>query len=66
LPGTSALRESQQREAAIFFQKAVSRTWKEVDDACWIGVEVVEKDVLIVLPAAARWVGVCFICGEVP
>jgi outer membrane protein TolC len=27
------LRESQQREAAIFFQKTVLRAWKEVDDA---------------------------------
>jgi outer membrane protein TolC len=33
LRGTLALRESQQREAAIFFQKAVLRAWKEVDDA---------------------------------
>ena len=28
-----ALRESQQREAAILFQKIVLRAWKEVDDA---------------------------------
>jgi NodT family efflux transporter outer membrane factor (OMF) lipoprotein len=33
LSGTLTLRESQQREAAIFFQKAVLRAWKEVDDA---------------------------------
>jgi NodT family efflux transporter outer membrane factor (OMF) lipoprotein len=33
LRGTLALRESQQREAAIFFQKTVLRAWKEVDDA---------------------------------
>jgi len=33
LKGTLALRESQQREAAIFFQKTVLRAWKEVDDA---------------------------------
>jgi outer membrane protein TolC len=33
LRGTLVLRESQQREAAIFFQKAVLRAWKEVDDA---------------------------------
>ena len=33
LRGTLARRESQQREAAIFFQKAVLRAWKEVDDA---------------------------------
>jgi NodT family efflux transporter outer membrane factor (OMF) lipoprotein len=33
LRGSLALRESQQREAAIFFQKTVLRAWKEVDDA---------------------------------
>jgi NodT family efflux transporter outer membrane factor (OMF) lipoprotein len=33
LRGTLALRESQQREAAIFFQKTVLQAWKEVDDA---------------------------------
>jgi NodT family efflux transporter outer membrane factor (OMF) lipoprotein len=33
LRGTLALRESGQREAAIFFQKTVLRAWKEVDDA---------------------------------
>src|ERR1700726_2766760 len=33
LKGALALRESQQREAAIFFQKTVLRAWKEVDDA---------------------------------
>src|SRR3979490_1941351 len=33
LRGTLALRESQQREAAIFFKKTVLRAWKEVDDA---------------------------------
>jgi NodT family efflux transporter outer membrane factor (OMF) lipoprotein len=33
LRGTLTLRESQQREAAIFFQKTVLRAWKEVDDA---------------------------------
>jgi NodT family efflux transporter outer membrane factor (OMF) lipoprotein len=33
LRGNLALRESQQREAAIFFQKTVLRAWKEVDDA---------------------------------
>ncbi len=33
LRGALALRESQQREAAIFFQKTVLRAWKEVDDA---------------------------------
>jgi NodT family efflux transporter outer membrane factor (OMF) lipoprotein len=33
LRGTLALRESQQREAAIVFQKTVLRAWKEVDDA---------------------------------
>jgi NodT family efflux transporter outer membrane factor (OMF) lipoprotein len=33
LRGTLELRESQQREAAIFFQKTVLRAWKEVDDA---------------------------------
>ena len=33
LRGTLALRESQQREAAILFQKTVLRAWKEVDDA---------------------------------
>jgi NodT family efflux transporter outer membrane factor (OMF) lipoprotein len=33
LRGTLALRESQQREAALFFQKTVLRAWKEVDDA---------------------------------
>jgi NodT family efflux transporter outer membrane factor (OMF) lipoprotein len=33
LKGTLALRESRQREAAIFFQKTVLRAWKEVDDA---------------------------------
>src|SRR5882672_12590965 len=33
LRGVLALRESQQREAAISFQKAVLRAWKEVDDA---------------------------------
>jgi NodT family efflux transporter outer membrane factor (OMF) lipoprotein len=32
LRGALALRESRQREAAIFFQKAVLRAWKEVDD----------------------------------
>jgi NodT family efflux transporter outer membrane factor (OMF) lipoprotein len=32
LRGRLALRESQQREAAIFFQKTVLRAWKEVDD----------------------------------
>jgi NodT family efflux transporter outer membrane factor (OMF) lipoprotein len=32
LRGALALRESQQREAAIVFQKAVLRAWKEVDD----------------------------------
>jgi NodT family efflux transporter outer membrane factor (OMF) lipoprotein len=33
LRGTLALRESRQRQAAIFFQKTVLRAWKEVDDA---------------------------------
>src|SRR6201999_1169435 len=33
LRGVLALRESQQREAAILFQKIVLRAWKEVDDA---------------------------------
>jgi NodT family efflux transporter outer membrane factor (OMF) lipoprotein len=33
LRGVLALRESQQREAAISFQKAVLRAWKEVDDS---------------------------------
>ena len=33
LRGTLALRESQQREAAISFQKTVLKAWKEVDDA---------------------------------
>ena len=33
LRGALALRESQQREAAIFFQKTVLHAWKEVDDA---------------------------------
>jgi NodT family efflux transporter outer membrane factor (OMF) lipoprotein len=33
LRGTLALRESRQREAAMFFQKTVLRAWKEVDDA---------------------------------
>lgn len=33
LRGTLALRESREREAAIFFQKTVLRAWKEVDDA---------------------------------
>jgi NodT family efflux transporter outer membrane factor (OMF) lipoprotein len=33
LRGTLALRESRQREAAVFFQKTVLRAWKEVDDA---------------------------------
>jgi NodT family efflux transporter outer membrane factor (OMF) lipoprotein len=33
LRGVLALRESRQREAAIFFQKTVLRAWKEVDDA---------------------------------
>jgi NodT family efflux transporter outer membrane factor (OMF) lipoprotein len=33
LKGALALRESRQREAAIFFQKTVLRAWKEVDDA---------------------------------
>ena len=33
LRGTLALRESQQREAAISFQKTVLQAWKEVDDA---------------------------------
>jgi NodT family efflux transporter outer membrane factor (OMF) lipoprotein len=33
LRGTLELRESQQREAAVFFQKTVLRAWKEVDDA---------------------------------
>src|SRR3984893_15389253 len=33
LRGTLALRESQEREAAISFQKTVLRAWKEVDDA---------------------------------
>jgi NodT family efflux transporter outer membrane factor (OMF) lipoprotein len=33
LKGTLALRESQQREAAILFQETVLRAWKEVDDA---------------------------------
>jgi NodT family efflux transporter outer membrane factor (OMF) lipoprotein len=33
LRGTLALRESRQREAAIFFQKRVLQAWKEVDDA---------------------------------
>jgi NodT family efflux transporter outer membrane factor (OMF) lipoprotein len=33
LRGVLALRESQQREAAISFQKTVLRAWKEVDDA---------------------------------
>jgi NodT family efflux transporter outer membrane factor (OMF) lipoprotein len=33
LRGSLALRESQQREAAIIFQKTVLRAWKEVDDA---------------------------------
>src|ERR1700730_7574286 len=33
LKGALALRESQQRESAILFQKAVLRAWKEVDDA---------------------------------
>src|SRR6202022_1539042 len=33
LRGGLGLRESRQREAAIFFQKTVLRAWKEVDDA---------------------------------
>jgi NodT family efflux transporter outer membrane factor (OMF) lipoprotein len=33
LRGALALSESQQREAAIFFQERVLRAWKEVDDA---------------------------------
>ena len=33
LLGTLELRESQQREAAISFQKTVLKAWKEVDDA---------------------------------
>ncbi len=33
LKGNLVLRESRQREAAIFFQKTVLRAWKEVDDA---------------------------------
>jgi outer membrane protein TolC len=33
LRGTLELRESRQREVAIFFQKTVLRAWKEVDDA---------------------------------
>jgi NodT family efflux transporter outer membrane factor (OMF) lipoprotein len=33
LRGTLALRESRQREAAIFFHETVLRAWKEVDDA---------------------------------
>src|SRR5882672_8092104 len=33
LRGTLELRESQQREAAVVFQKTVLRAWKEVDDA---------------------------------
>ncbi len=33
LRGGLVLRESRQREAAIFFQKTVLRAWKEVDDA---------------------------------
>jgi NodT family efflux transporter outer membrane factor (OMF) lipoprotein len=33
LRGVLTLRESQQREAAIFFQETVLRAWKEVDDA---------------------------------
>ncbi len=33
LKGALALRESQQRESAILFQKTVLRAWKEVDDA---------------------------------
>jgi outer membrane protein TolC len=33
LRGTLALRESQEREAAVIFQKTVLRAWKEVDDA---------------------------------
>src|SRR6267154_3344678 len=33
LRGSLALRESQQREAAVVFQKTVLRAWKEVDDA---------------------------------
>jgi NodT family efflux transporter outer membrane factor (OMF) lipoprotein len=33
LRGNLALRESQQREAAISFQKTVLKAWKEVDDA---------------------------------
>jgi outer membrane protein TolC len=33
LRGVLTLRESRQREAAIFFQKTVLRAWKEVDDA---------------------------------
>jgi NodT family efflux transporter outer membrane factor (OMF) lipoprotein len=33
LRGALTLRESRQREAAIFFQKTVLRAWKEVDDA---------------------------------
>jgi NodT family efflux transporter outer membrane factor (OMF) lipoprotein len=33
LRGVLTLRESQQREAAVFFQETVLRAWKEVDDA---------------------------------
>jgi NodT family efflux transporter outer membrane factor (OMF) lipoprotein len=33
LKGALELRESRQREAAIFFQKTVLRAWKDVDDA---------------------------------
>jgi NodT family efflux transporter outer membrane factor (OMF) lipoprotein len=33
LTGALELRESRQREAAIFFQKTVLRAWKDVDDA---------------------------------
>ena len=33
LRGTLALREAQQREAAVFFRETVLRAWKEADDA---------------------------------
>jgi NodT family efflux transporter outer membrane factor (OMF) lipoprotein len=33
LRGVLSLRESQQREAAVFFRETVLRAWKEVDDA---------------------------------
>jgi NodT family efflux transporter outer membrane factor (OMF) lipoprotein len=43
LRGALALRESQQREAAITFQKTVLRAWQEVDDALTAYAEAQHK-----------------------